>query len=102
MPATLRLTRRHPLMELRRGPYEIELDGSSVGSMAKLDETIEIPVEPGRHTLRMVSGRYSSPQRSFDIASGELVGFRTHGPLVWPVYVTALLKPDLGISLRRE
>jgi hypothetical protein len=103
MSATLVLTRKHPLMELRRGPFEIELDGNhGVGSMKKLDETVEIPVQPGHHTLRIRTGRYSSQERTFDIADGEAVGFRTHGPLVWPVYVASILKPDLGISLKRE
>jgi hypothetical protein len=32
----------------------------------------------------------------------DAVNFRTHGPLVWPVYVASLFKPDLGISLKRE
>jgi len=101
MSATLRLTRRHPLMELRRGPFETELDGKSVRSINKLDET-EIPVESGHHTLRIRSGRYSSQERSFDVADGEVVNFRTHGPLVWPVYVASIIKPDLAISLKHE
>ena len=79
MSATLRLTRKHPLVELRRGPYE-----------------------PGHHTLRIRSGRYSSQERSYDVADGEVVNFRTHGPLVWPVYVASIIKPDLAISLKHE
>jgi hypothetical protein len=102
MSATLRLTRKHPLMELRRGPFEIELDGNSVGSINKLHETVEIPVESGHHTLRIRSGRYSSPECSFDVADGEVVDFRTRGPLVWPVFVASMIKLDLGISLKRE
>ena len=102
MSATLRLTRQHPLTELRRGPFEIELDGKSIGSISKTGETSEIPVEAGHHTLRIGSGRSSSPARSFDVADGDVVNFRTHGPLVWPVYVASMLKPDLGISLKRE
>jgi hypothetical protein len=102
MSATLILTRKHPLMELRRGPFEIELDGNSVGSINKLQETVEIPVEPGHHTLRIRTGRYSSPERRFDVADGELVNFRTRGPLVWPVFVASIVAPNLGISLKRE
>ena len=102
MSATLRLTREHPLMELRRGPYEIQSDGRRIGSLNKVHETVEIPVEPGHHTLRIRSGRYSSQERSFDVADGEVVSFRTHGPLVWPVYAAAMIKPDLGISLKQE
>jgi hypothetical protein len=94
--------RRHPLIELRRGPFEIELDGNSAGSINKIDETVEIPVEAGQHTLRIRAGRYSSPERSFSTADGELVNFHTRGPLVWPVYVTSLVAPNVGISLKRE
>jgi hypothetical protein len=101
MAATLRLTRKHPAIELRRGAFEIELDGKSIGSITKIDETSEIPVGAGHHTLRIRSGRSTSPARAFDVADGEVVNFRTHGPLVWPVYVASILKPDLGISLKR-
>jgi hypothetical protein len=100
MSATLRLTRKHPGMELRRGPFEIELDGKRIGSINKNDETSEIPVEAGHHTLRIGSGRSSSRKRCFDVADGEVVNFRTRGPLVWPAYVASLIKPDLGISLK--
>jgi hypothetical protein len=89
-------------VELRRGPYEIELDGKSVGSLTQIDQTSEIPVEAGHHTLRLGSGRSSSPERSFDVADGEVVNFRTHGPMLWPNYVASIFKPDLGISLKRE
>jgi hypothetical protein len=102
MSTTLRLTRKQPTIELRRGPFEIELDGNSIGSINKGDEPHEIPVEAGHHTLRIRSGRFSSHERSFDGADGEVVNFRTHGPLVWPVYAAAVLKPDLGIWLKRE
>ncbi len=102
MPATLILTRKHPGMELRRGPFEIQSDGERVGSINKTHETLEIPVEPGHHTLRIRSGRYSSQERSFDVADGEVVSFRTRGPLVWPLYVAAMIKPDRGISLKPE
>ncbi len=102
MSATLRLTRKHPGVELRRGPFEIELDGKSIGSINKNDDPSEIPVEAGHHTLRMGSGRFSSHECSFEVADREVVDFRTHGPLVWPNYVAAILKPDLGISLKRE
>jgi hypothetical protein len=100
--ATLRLTRKHPGMELRRGAFEIELDGKSAGSIETIHETVEIPVESGHHTLRIRYGRYSSAERAFDVGDGEVVDFRTHGPLVWPVYAASMIKPDLGITLKHE
>lgn len=102
MSATLRVTRKHPLMELRRGPFEIQSDGERIGSITKLDQTVELPVEPGHHVIRIRSGRYTSRERGFDVADGNVVNFRTHGPLVWPVYVAAIFKPDLGISLKLQ
>jgi hypothetical protein len=101
MSATLRLTRQGAGIELRRGEFEISVDGKSVGSV-KYGETVETPLEPGRHTLRLRVGRYSSRDRSFDAADSEIVSFRCHGAMVWPRYVASLVKPDLGISLHRQ
>jgi hypothetical protein len=99
--ATLRLTREGVGIELRRGQFEILVDGKSVGSV-KYGETAETPLEPGRHTLRIRAGRYSSRDRSFNAADSEIVSFRCHGAMVWPRYAASLVKPDLGISLKRE
>jgi hypothetical protein len=99
--ATLRLTREGAGIELRRGSFEIALDGGSVGSI-KRHETVETPLEPGHHSLRIRSGRYSSQDHSFDVADGEVVNFRCHGAMVWPRYAASIVKPDLGISLKRE
>jgi hypothetical protein len=99
--ATLRLTRQGVGIELRRGEFEISVDGKNAGSV-KYGETVETPLEPGRHTLRLRVGRYSSRDRSFDAADSEIVSFRCHGAMVWPRYVASLVKPDLGISLHRQ
>jgi hypothetical protein len=98
--ATLRLTREGVGIELRRGEFEISLDGKGAGSI-KWGETVETPLEPGHHTLRLRVGRYSSRDCSFDAADGEVVSFRCHGAMVWPRFVASLVKPDLGISLKR-
>jgi hypothetical protein len=100
MSATLRLTRQGVGVELRRGQFEILMDGKSAGSV-KHGETVEAPLEPGHHTLRLWVGRYSSRDRSFDAADSEIVSFRCHGAKLWPRYVASLVKPDLGISLKR-
>ncbi len=101
MPATLRLTREGLGIELRRGTFDIAVDGKSLGS-AQRHETVELPVEPGHHTLRIRAGRYSSRKHSFDVGDGETVTFRCHGAMVWPRYVASVFKPDLAISLKRE
>jgi hypothetical protein len=101
MSATLRLTRKGSGIELRRGLFEIAVDGTSVGSITN-KETVETPLEPGHHTLRIRAGRYSSREHSFDVADDEVLNFRCHGAMVWPRYVASILKPDLAISLQPE
>ena len=81
--------------------WNIAIDGIVVGSIAN-KETVEVAVEPGHHALRLGSGRHRSADRSFDVAQDEVVGFRCHGPMFWPMLVAALVKPDLWISLRPE
>lgn len=101
MSATLRLVREGTGIELRRGPFEIELDGRSAGSINR-HETVDTPLEPGHHTLRMRSGRYSSHDHSVDVSDGEVANFRCHGAMLWPRYVASIVKPDIAISLKRE
>jgi hypothetical protein len=100
MPGTLKLTRETPFsFELRRGVFEIAVDGQTVGSI-RSHETVETPLEPGRHTLRIQAGRYRSRDESFELADGDVVTFRCHGAMVWPTYVASFIKPDLAISLQ--
>jgi len=102
MSATLRVTRETPFgFELRRGVFEITVDGKTAGSI-KNHDTVEVPVEPGPHALRIRAGRYSSQDHSFDVAEGEAASFRCHGAMIWPTYVASILKPDLAISLRPQ
>jgi hypothetical protein len=101
MSAMLSVTREGTGIELRRGRFEILVDGESVGSFER-HETVETPVESGHHTLRIRAGRYSSRDHSFDAADNEVVNFRCHGAMMWPRYVTSVIKPDLAIALKRE
>lgn len=41
----------------------------------EMNDTIEIPVEPGRHTLQVGNGRKSSSTETLDTAEGEVVAF---------------------------
>jgi hypothetical protein len=101
MPATLTLKREAIGIELRRGTFEIAVDGSRVGSIDR-HQTVEVPVEPGRHTLQIRKGRYASGAESFEVIDGETVRFRCHGAMVWPRYVASVVAPNLAISLKRE
>lgn len=101
MSATLRLIREGVGMELRRGTFEIHLDGEGVGSIDWHD-TKEISVEPGHHTLQLRRGRYRSRPHSFDVREESVVSFRCHGAMMWPRWVASALKPDLAISLSQK
>ena len=100
MPATLRLTRETTFaFELRRSVFDISVDGKTVGSI-KIHDTVEVPLEPGQHTLQLRAGRYSSRLQTFDVASGSAVNFRCHGAAIWPTYVASFLVPNLAIRLK--
>lgn len=101
MSATLRLTHKTIGVEVRRGAYEIVLDGQRVGSV-ELNDTFETPVEPGRHTLKLRSGRNSSRTKTFDAADDEVVSFRCGGKSVLPVFLLSFFVPSLALTIHRE
>ena len=47
-----------------------------------------------------VSARFTSPERSFEAADGEVVSSTC--PLIWPQAAAAVVVPSLWISLRQE
>jgi hypothetical protein len=108
MTATLTLTRTRfgigigPLIDKMAGEWQVIVDGTVAGSIAK-QETVEVPVEPGHHTLRVKkSGRFLSPERSFEAADEADVRFHCRCAMLWPQFLAALAKPDLWISLKQE
>jgi len=101
MSATLRLTHKTIGAEVRRGTYDAVVDGNPGGSL-ELNETIDIPIEPGHHTLQIRNGRNSSRTKSFDAAEGETVAFRCGGKSILPVFLLSFVVPSLAISLHRE
>jgi hypothetical protein len=101
MSATLRLTHKAIGTEVRRGTYEALVDGKPVGSV-EMNDTVEIPVEPGRHTLQLRNGRNSSRTLTFDAAEGEVIGFRCTGKRFLPIFLASFVVPSLALTLRRE
>ena len=101
MPATLTLRREGVGIELRRGQFEVVVDSRAAGWIDSR-QTIELPLEPGHHTLQVRAGRYSSRTETFDAADGDTITFRCHGAMMWPRYVASILVPKLALSLRRE
>jgi hypothetical protein len=101
MSSTLILHRKSTgAIELRRGSFEIVLDGKPTGSIDR-HQTVELPVDPGPHTLQVKTGRYSSPVRTFDAADGTDIDFRCNGAILWPQYVASLWVPSIGLRLHQ-
>jgi hypothetical protein len=101
MTATLKLTHRTIGVEVRRGTYDVVVDGERVGSL-ELNDTFETPVEPGHHTLQVRNGRNSSRTKTFDAAEDEIASFRCGGKSILPIFLLSFVVPSLAISLRRE
>jgi hypothetical protein len=101
MPATLRLVPKAIGAEVRRGTYDVMVDGKPAGSV-EMNEAIDIPVEPGRHILQVRNGRNSSPTKTFDAAEGEIVTFRCTGKSILPIFLLSFIFPSLALTLRRE
>jgi hypothetical protein len=101
MSATLKVAHKTLGAEVRRGTYDVVLDGERVGSV-EMNDTFETPVEVGRHTLQVRNGRNSSRTKNFDAADGETVAFRCTGKSVLPIFLLSFVVPRLALSLRRE
>ena len=101
MVATLKLTHKAIGVEVRRGRYDVVVDGKAAGSV-DMNGTIDLPVEPGRHTLHVRNGRNSSRATTFDAADGEIVAFRCTGKSVLPRFLLSFVVPSLAISVVRE
>jgi hypothetical protein len=84
-----------------RGTFDVMVDGKSVGSI-KWHETIEVPLEPGQHTVQVRKDRYASAVRAFDAAEDGLVAFRCNRRRHPLILAAALFAPRLAISLSRE
>ena len=100
MAATLKLTHKALGAEVRRGPYDVVVDTERVGSV-EMNDTIELPVEPGHHTLQVREGRKSSGLETFDVAEGETVAFRCTGKRFLPIFLVSFVVPRLALKLVR-
>jgi len=101
MSATLKLTHKTIGVEVRRGRYDVVVDGKPAGSL-ELNETIDVPVEPGHHTLQVRNGRNSSRSKTFDASEGETVAFRCGGKSILPIFLLSFVVPSVALSLHRE
>jgi len=101
MSATLKLTHKAIGAEVRRGTYDVVVDGERVGSV-EMNHAIEVPVEPGRHTLQVRNGRNSSSTQTFDAAEEEIVAFRCTGKRLLPIFLASFVVPRLALKLVRD
>ncbi len=101
MAALLKLTHRTIGVEVRRGTFDVVVDGERAGSL-ELNETIALPLDPGRHTLQVRNGRNSSRTLTFDVTEGETVAFRCGGKRILPIFLASFVVPSLALSLKRD
>ena len=98
MAATLKLTHKAIGAEVRRGTFDVVVDGERAGSV-EMNSTIEVIVDPGRHTLQVRNGRNSSRAQTFDAAEGEVVAFRCTGKRLLPLFLASFVVPSLALKL---
>jgi hypothetical protein len=84
MSATLKLTHRAIGVEVRRGTFDVVVDGERVRSL-EMNDTIEISIEAGHHALQVRNGRNLSRTLTFDAAEGQVVAFRCTGKRFLPI-----------------
>jgi hypothetical protein len=101
MAATLKVTHKAVGVEVRRGAYDVLVDGERVGSL-EMNNTFETAVEPGSHTVQVRDGRKLSQTRTFEAADGETVSFRCTGKRFLPIFLASFVVPKLALALVRE
>ena len=110
--STLRLARTGRLSSHsnRARIWKVVIDGLVVGSISN-ERTVEIPVVPGQHLLRVKSTGYLfSPEESFESVEGKVVRFSCHPRSLSPIIFTrwlvwlliSLVKHDLWIGLELD
>ncbi len=101
MSATLTVAHTTIGAEVRRGTYEVIVDGEPVGSV-EMNNTFQTSIEAGSHSLQVRSGRNSSRTKTFDAADGETIAYRCTGKSILPIFLLSFAVPNLALNLRRE
>lgn len=99
MSATLKLTHKAIGVEVRRGAFDVMVDGTRSGSL-EMNDTIELPIEPGHHTLQVRDGRNLSRTLTFEAAEGQVIPYRCTGKRFLPIFLLSFVVPRLALSLR--
>lgn len=101
MAATVKVTHKAIGAEVRRHPYDVEIDGTKVGTV-EMNGTFESQVEPGNHTVQVRDGKECSRAEEFTAADGETVAFRCTGKRALPLFLASFFNPKLALVLVRE
>jgi hypothetical protein len=101
MSATLKVTHKAIGVEVRRDPYDIEVDGKSIGSV-EMNQTFEAAIDPGTHSLQVRCGKDSSAVKLFDAGDDQVVSYRATGKRFLPLFLASLVDPKLALVLIRE
>jgi hypothetical protein len=99
--AILKVTHKAVGAEVRRDSYDLHVDGSRAGSV-EMNDTIEMSLEPGRHTVQVRDGRKSSRAEVFDAAEGATIAFRCTGKRFLPIFLASFIFPKLALKLVRD
>jgi len=86
-------------VEVRRGTYDVVVDGARIRSV-EMNDTVEIPIEAGHHTLQVRDGRNLSRTLTFDAVESQVVAFRCTGKRFLPIFLVSFVVPRLALSLR--
>jgi hypothetical protein len=97
----LKVTHKAVGAEVRRDPYDLYVDGKQAGSVT-MNQTTEISIEPGKHTVQVRDGRKSSSEETFDATDGATVSFKCTGKRFLPIFLASFLFPKLALKLVRD
>jgi hypothetical protein len=101
MGATLKVTHKSIGVEVRRGTYDVVVDGQHRASV-EMNGTVEIPIDVGSHTVQVRDGRKSSRSHRFTVADNQTVAFRCTGKRLLPIFLASFALPNLALALTRE
>ena len=107
MSATLKLERKMPgpLADIvidRKRAWQVLLDGVPVGTVTR-EDSLELPVEPGHHSLQLTStDKRVSPEHGFDVRDESMVEFICHPQSIWPLQLMAVFVPKRWIVLKQR
>ena len=100
MTATLRMTHTAIGVEVRRGTYEVFIDGHPAG-LVEMNASIDFAIDAGRHTVQVRSGRNASRVTPFTVDDGHRVDYRCTGKSFLPVFVASFFVPGWALHIRQ-